>query len=374
MRRKKKEMSSSSSSGAAEQQYQIEDIVIETIFVDISELELMEIRSQENDDVAKNAELRNSQKYFARLLPPLVKRLQTGKYKVIDGNRRVKRAREQGKTKIRVMVIDPNFPDEKLGQVALVSNCVKADMNPEDIATNLLGIYASHGYDAKKVILNIDRLRADKNSRIADPKFAELCLSVGMSKMRQRDYLYRHLFLNPQTKEVMRGAETLEKVRFLTNPKIRKKAEMQTAVARIIKDMTVPQSKQFFEDIKAGRIIMREGTLKLKPGVRSGRSTPIKTADDAKRAQLESSFGILGINHAARMIDIFTQQKDADHKQEVVDETRKWRLASMKRMDVQMLNKMWNYLSFLDELIRDTLPMIEHETESREQKDNLFKP
>jgi hypothetical protein len=43
-------------------------------------------------------------------------------------------------------------------------------------------------------------------------------------------------------------------------------------------------------------------------------------------------------------------------------------------MDMQLLNKMFNNLSYLSELIRDTLPMIERESEARKHKDILASP
>lgn len=345
--------------------------ILEFKHVDISQLEHYEIRSEDNIDQSKISELQNSQKYFAALEPLLVRANGHGKYKVLDGNRRLAAMQKLGlTTNIPVNVVE--MSDEDLKLVALVKNYCRADMHPDDIAKALISIYERRGFDLNTTIRNLHNMRAKIK---VDPEFEDLCKSLGMSKMQQTRYLIEYRDINPETKKVLRDAEIGKisaKVRFLAHPEIRRKPQVQTAVARIIKEMTTSEAKNFCDDVKEKRVTLREGLFRFNPG--SGvKSTNIRNAKDAKQVQLEGSFGVLGIETAVRLIEIFTKEKEADvhNTQQVIDNSRPWRLASMKRMDVTMLNKMSNYLMLLEELIQDTLTMIERETESRKQKDVL---
>ena len=90
------------------------------------------------------------------------------------------------------------------------------------------------------------------------------------------------------------------------------------------------------------------------------------------KRELKDPYNYFGITFgAARLCGVLTGQQDPEQTQEVIDSTREYRVKWLKRMDIQMQNKFFNYLSFLDELIYDTLPLIERESEAREFKDKL---
>ncbi len=106
--------------------------------------------------------------------------------------------------------------------------------------------------------------------------------------------------------------------------------------------------------------------------VRMFRGIKRTTKPDSDR--LGFTFGILGTELAAYLCKVLTGQQDPEQTQETMDNTRDYRVKWLKRMPIPMQNKMFNYLSFLDELIYDTFPLIERESEAREFKDKLSEP
>lgn len=151
----------------------------------------------------------------------------------------------------------------------------------------------------------------------------------------------------------------------LTRPGIRENPKLQASTAKIIRGLDYKQAERFVDNVKKGEIKHTGTSFQM----RSQPYKPITTSSEAKEVIEQGSFSIDGIETTTELIKLLTGKTKIDKI--VVDESRNFRLRSMKRMHEQELTRMINYFEILRKLIDDTIPMLEKEIESQKEKEKL---
>ena len=104
------------------------------------------------------AELADSIARHGILQPLTVRRLASGSYQIIAGERRWRAARMAGLTEIPALIVEAD--DRKVMELALIENLQREDLNPMEEATGFQTLIRDHGLTQEEAARRVSRSRS----------------------------------------------------------------------------------------------------------------------------------------------------------------------------------------------------------------------
>ena len=124
----------------------------------ISRVEPREEQPRVNFDEASLGELAESIREYGMIQPITVRRLASGYYQIIAGERRWRAARMAGLTEVPVRVLDAD--DRRVSELALVENLQREDLNPIEEARGLRALMTDYGMTQEEAAQSVGNSRS----------------------------------------------------------------------------------------------------------------------------------------------------------------------------------------------------------------------
>lgn len=128
-----------------------------SIVVPISQVEASLKQPRKHFDEASLQDLAHSIELHGILQPITVRRLATGYYQIISGERRWRAARLAGLDEVPVIVIEAD--DRKAMELGLIENLQREDLNPMEEAQGFQTLMAEHGLTQEEVAERVGKSR-----------------------------------------------------------------------------------------------------------------------------------------------------------------------------------------------------------------------
>ena len=124
----------------------------------ISRVEPREAQPRTNFDEASLQELAESIREYGLIQAITVRRLSSGYYQIIAGERRWRAARMAGLTEVPVRVLDAD--DRRVSELALVENLQREDLNPIEEARGLRALMTDYGMTQEEAAQSVGKSRS----------------------------------------------------------------------------------------------------------------------------------------------------------------------------------------------------------------------
>lgn len=129
----------------------------ELLTLPLSKVEPREEQPRENFDPQALQELADSIAQYGVIQPVVVRRLDSGFYQIIAGERRWRASRLAGLTEIPVRVIEAD--DRRTAELALVENLLREDLNPMEEARGYRSLMDDYGLTQEEAARSVGRSR-----------------------------------------------------------------------------------------------------------------------------------------------------------------------------------------------------------------------
>lgn len=127
----------------------LEDSSTDFLFLPISKVETAPNQPRKQFDEVQLAELADSVAEHGIIQPLTVRKLASGYYQIIAGERRWRAARMAGLTEVPVRIIEAD--DRKAMELALVENLQRADLSPMEEAEGYRALMDEYGFTQEQV-------------------------------------------------------------------------------------------------------------------------------------------------------------------------------------------------------------------------------
>ncbi|MDR0326114.1 MAG: ParB/RepB/Spo0J family partition protein [Oscillospiraceae bacterium] len=128
-----------------------------TVELRISEVEPNSAQPRKGFDESALADLTESIRQQGILMPLLVRRMPSGSYQIIAGERRWRAARAAGLTTVPAIVHDAD--DRRATELALIENLQREDLNPIEIAEGYKALSEEYGLTQEEISERVGRSR-----------------------------------------------------------------------------------------------------------------------------------------------------------------------------------------------------------------------
>lgn len=136
----------------------LEDSSTDFVYLPISKVETSPNQPRKQFDEVLLRELADSIAEHGILQPLTVRKLSTGYYQIIAGERRWRAARMAGLTEVPVRIIEAD--DKKATELALVENLQRADLNPMEEAEGYRTLMEEYGFTQEQVSERVGKSRS----------------------------------------------------------------------------------------------------------------------------------------------------------------------------------------------------------------------
>ncbi len=130
----------------------------ERLMIPISQVENCSSQPRKDFDSGALEDLADSIRQHGILQPLTVRRLQSGYYQIIAGERRWRAARMAGLTQVPVIVIEAD--DRKAMELAMIENLQREDLNPLEEASGYQTLIERHGLTQEQVAQRLGKSRS----------------------------------------------------------------------------------------------------------------------------------------------------------------------------------------------------------------------
>lgn len=127
------------------------------VMLRIAEIEPNADQPRKNFDETALSELADSIRLNGVLTPLLVRRLESGSYQIIAGERRWRAARMAGVTRLPAVVIEAD--DRRVTELALIENLQREDLNPMEEAEGYKSLSEEFGLTQEEISRRVGRSR-----------------------------------------------------------------------------------------------------------------------------------------------------------------------------------------------------------------------
>lgn len=135
----------------------VEEAESELIQLPLSKIEPRQEQPRDRFDEAALQELADSIVQFGLIQPIVTRRLDSGYYQIIAGERRWRAARLAGLTEVPVRVIEAD--DRRTAELALVENLQREDLNPMEEARGYQTLMRDYGLTQEETARSVGRSR-----------------------------------------------------------------------------------------------------------------------------------------------------------------------------------------------------------------------
>lgn len=126
--------------------------------VPISQVESCSSQPRKQFDEAALSDLANSIREHGIIQPLTVRRLQTGYYQIIAGERRWRAARTAGLTEVPVVVMEAD--DRKAAELAMIENLQREDLNPMEEAAGFQALVENYHMTQEEAAQRVGKSRS----------------------------------------------------------------------------------------------------------------------------------------------------------------------------------------------------------------------
>lgn len=130
---------------------------VDCVYMPISKVEVGFRQPREHFDEASLEELANSISQHGIIQPLTVRKLSSGYYQIIAGERRWRAARIAGLDEVPVRIIDAD--DRKAMEIALIENLQREDLNPVEEAKGYKALIEEYGFTQEKAAERVGKSR-----------------------------------------------------------------------------------------------------------------------------------------------------------------------------------------------------------------------
>ena len=130
----------------------------ERLFLPISQVESCSSQPRSQFDPDALADLADSIRQHGILQPLTVRRLQSGYYQIIAGERRWRAARMAGLTEVPAIVVEAD--DRKAMELAMIENLQREDLNPIEEARGFLALTEHYGLTQEEAAQQVGKSRS----------------------------------------------------------------------------------------------------------------------------------------------------------------------------------------------------------------------
>ena len=240
----------------------------DSLYLPISQVESCAGQPRKHFDDAALADLADSIREHGIIQPLTVRKLASGYYQIIAGERRWRAARLAGLTQVPAIVIEAD--DRKMTELSLIENLQREDLNPIEEAKGYKSLIEDYGLTQEEAAKSVGRSRpAIANSMrllSLSPAVLELVENGSLSAGHARALIP----ISSDAKQLAAAEEIIKK-----NLSVRKAEQL---AAKLMKEPEVeedPESKEITVDYSAevgeqlGRCLGRK--VKLIDGKKTGR-------------------------------------------------------------------------------------------------------
>jgi ParB family chromosome partitioning protein len=129
-----------------------------SLFLPISQVESCSSQPRKSFDEASLAELANSIQEHGIIQPLTVRKLSSGYYQIIAGERRWRAARMAGLPEVPVIVIEAD--DQKAAELAMIENLQREDLNPMEEAAGFLSLIETYHMTQEEAAQRVGKSRS----------------------------------------------------------------------------------------------------------------------------------------------------------------------------------------------------------------------
>lgn len=130
----------------------------ESLFLPISQVESCSAQPRKNFDPDSLADLADSIRQHGIIQPLTVRKLQSGYYQIIAGERRWRAARMAGLTEVPAIVMEAD--DRKAMELAMIENLQREDLNPIEEAEGYRTLVDQYGLTQEQVAQQVGKSRS----------------------------------------------------------------------------------------------------------------------------------------------------------------------------------------------------------------------
>jgi ParB family chromosome partitioning protein len=131
---------------------------VDCVFLPLAKVESSVKQPRKHFDEVALAELAESIRQHGVLQPITARKLPSGSYQIIAGERRWRAARLAGLNEVPVRVIEAD--DRKAAELALVENLQREDLSPLEEAQGLRGLIDEHGFTQERAAETVGKSRS----------------------------------------------------------------------------------------------------------------------------------------------------------------------------------------------------------------------
>lgn len=129
-----------------------------SLYVDISQVENCSSQPRKSFDEAALAELAESIRLHGIIQPLTVRKLSSGYYQIIAGERRWRAARLAGLREVPVVVVEAD--DRKAAELAMIENLQREDLNPMEEATGFQTLIETYHMTQEEAAAQVGKSRS----------------------------------------------------------------------------------------------------------------------------------------------------------------------------------------------------------------------
>ena len=129
-----------------------------TLYLPISQVESCSSQPRKHFDEAALAELAESIRQHGIIQPLTVRKLSSGYYQIIAGERRWRAARLAGLQEVPVIVIEAD--DRKVAELAMIENLQREDLNPMEEAAGFQALIQQHHMTQEEAAQRVGKSRS----------------------------------------------------------------------------------------------------------------------------------------------------------------------------------------------------------------------
>ena len=246
-----------------------------SVILPIAQVEPGLNQPRKNFDEEALADLAESIRQYGVLQPLTVRRLASGYYQIIAGERRWRAARMAGLAEVPAMIVEAD--DRKVMELGLIENLQREDLNPMEEAMGYRALMKDYGLTQEEVSQRVSKSRptiANALRLLQLPQEIQWLIEQGnLSAGHGRAMLP---LANPEVEialaeEIMRKNLSVREVEDRVRRMRREDAAHESAPRRIIKGAQGQEMYYQDAELRLGRVLGRK--VKILPGKRKGKLT-----------------------------------------------------------------------------------------------------
>lgn len=157
----------------------------ELLYVPLSKVQPRADQPRSSFDDAALSELADSIAQYGLIQPITVRKLQSGYYQIIAGERRWRASRMAGLDEVPVRVISAD--DRRVAELALVENLQREDLNPIEEAQGYKTLMEEYGLTQEEAARSVGKSRPAITNTLRLLSLAQMCASSSSRDCSRRD-------------------------------------------------------------------------------------------------------------------------------------------------------------------------------------------